>query len=318
MTKLSPGMQLWGVIHGALATRAVGLVTDLGVATALADGPRPADQVAREAGANPDVVYRLLRALASEGVFEEREPGVFAHTDVSRLLADGPWGDFAHLFGGPWHRAAGELDASGEPSFPRVFGTDFWTWLRERPSERASFDRAMVEGTDRRVERLHAAGWSGSELVVDVGGGNGALLAELLRRVPGLRGIVFDLPETVRDEAALGNRCTFVEGSFFDEVPAGDVYILATVLHDWDDDAARRILGTVRRSAPPHARVLVLEAVVPPGNEPHGSKWLDLLLLALGAGRERTEDEWRALLEAADLEPAAIEDGLVEAQCRSR
>ena len=197
-----------------------------------------------------------------------------------------------------------------------MFGTDFWSWLATHPGERAAFDRAMVEGTDRRVERLAGAGWRGDETVVDVGGGNGALLVELLRRRPGLRGIVFDLPETTRDEAGLGEQCTFVAGNFFESVPAGDVYVLSTVLHDWDDEHAAAILRTIRASAPADARLLVLEAVVPPGNEPHAAKWLDLLLLALFAGRERDEAQWRALLEGAGFEPVRIEDRLIEARCR--
>jgi hypothetical protein len=315
VTTLSPDSQLWGLIRGALAARAVGLVSDLGIAGSLDAGPQSAVDIGRETGASPDVVHRLLRALASEGVFAEREHGLFEHTDASKLLADVPWKECAHLFGGPWHRAAGELDVSGDPSFPRVFGTDFWTWLRDRPDERASFDRAMVEGTERRVDRLVDIEWPVNALVVDVGGGNGAFLGELLRRAPGLRGIVFDLPETVRDEDALGDRCRFVAGSFFDEVPPGDVYVLSTVLHNWDDPTARRILETIRRCAPRGARILILDAVVPPGNEPHGAKWLDLLQLALAGGRERTEGEWHHLLEASGLETVALEDGRVEARC---
>ena len=174
----------------------------------------------------------------------------------------------------------------------------------------------MVQGTERRVDLLAALEWRGDETVVDVGGGNGTLLAELLRRHPGLRGIVFDLPETVRDEAALGERCTFVAGSFFDSVPAGDVYVLSTILHDWPDAQAVTILRTIRATAPAHARLLVLDAVVPAGNEPHGAKWLDLLMLTLFAGRERDEAQWHALLAGAGFEPIRIGERLIEARCR--
>jgi hypothetical protein len=151
---------------------------------------------------------------------------------------------------------------------------------------------------------------------VDVGGGNGELLRGLLERRPELRGIVFDLPETVRDEAAFGDRLQFVAGSFFDAVPAGDAYVLSAILHDWNDERAAAILGTVRASAPPGARLLLIESVVAPGNEPQGSKWLDLLMLVLVEGRERTESDWRALLGAAGFEPESIEDGLIQARCR--
>jgi hypothetical protein len=172
----------------------------------------------------------------------------------------------------------------------------------------------MAQGNAGRVDRLDDFPWSGDETVVDVGGGNGSLLAELLRRRPGLRGIVFDLPETNRDEAALGERIQFVEGSFFDAVPRGDVYVLSTILHDWDDERATAILRTIRAAAPQGARLVVLETVIPPGNEPEGAKWLDLLMLALFAGRERDERQWQALLERAGFEPVNIEDGLIEAR----
>ena len=317
MSDQSAHARIWNLLRGALGTRALGTVADLRVADALADGPRSVNEVAAEAGADADTLRRILRALASDGVFAEVEPGVFRNTDASELLrSETPSREFAHLFGGPWYRAIGDLDPrSGEASFPRAFGTDFWTWLAEHPAERASFDRAMEEGKADRAGRLAALEWRGDETVVDVGGGNGSLLVELLDRRPGLRGIAFDLPETARDEAALGDRIEFVEGSFFEHVPAGDVYVLGTVLHDWDDDAATAILRTIRSDAPPRARVLILDAVVPLGNDPHGAKWLDLLVLVLLRGRERTEAEWRALVEGAGLRIDAIYERLIEASC---
>ena len=171
----------------------------------------------------------------------------------------------------------------------------------------------MEHGKDRRVERLAALEWREGDTVVDVGGGNGSLLAALLSRHPSLRGIVFDLPETVRDEAALGERVTFVEGSFFDRVPTGDVYVLSTILHDWDDERAVAILRTIRAAAPSASRLVVLDAVIPRGNEPHVAKWLDLLMHVLFGSRERDEEQWRALLAAGGFEPVRIEDGLIEA-----
>ena len=314
MTEPQPDDRLWVVLRGALCTRALALVADLGVAQALAAGPRHVEELAQEVAADPDALRRLLRALASEGIFAEQEPGVFRNTEASGLLRDG-WGAFAHLFGGVWLQAAGALDPSGLPSFPGAFGTDFWSWLAGNPDERALFDRAMEQGNDRRVNRLAELEWREGETVVDVGGGNGSLLLGLLERQRGLRGIVFDLPETTRDEARLGDRCRFVAGDFFERVPRGDVYVLSTILHDWDDEPAARILRTIRACAPSGARVRILDAVVPDGNGEHGAKWLDLLMLALFAGRERDEAEWRALLGTAGLEPERIADGLIEARC---
>ena len=312
----SPEETTWNLLRGPLTARVLGIVAELDVAGRLAGGPRPAAELAAETGADPDALYRFLRALASDGVFAEEAPGVFRNTPTSELLLGAGWNAFAQLFGEVFYRGVGELDATGEASFPKALGTDFWSWLADHPRERALFDVAMEQGKEQRVERFEPIEWRGDETVVDVGGGNGSLLTALLRLRPGLRGIVFDLPETVRDEAALGDRIRFVEGSFFESVPEGDVYLLSTILHDWNDENAATILRTIRTGAPPHARLILFEAVVPEGNEPGGGKWLDLLMLALFAGRERNEAQWRELLEGNGFEPTSIEHELIQARCR--
>jgi|SRR5689334_8977885 hypothetical protein len=317
MSEVAPEERLWDVLRGALTTRTLGIVSELGIPQALADGPRSVDELARGAGADEDALHRLLRALASDGIFAEDYRGVFRHTPASELLLTNGWDDFAVLFGSVWYRAVERLDASGKAVFPNVFGTDFWSWLAEHPEERARFDRAMAQGSDTRMERLETIDWRDGETVVDVGGGNGSLLAELLKVRPGLHGIVFDLPETVRDESLFGERLEFVEGSFFERVPEGDVYLLGTILHDWDDESATKILRTIRAAAPEHARLVILDAVVPDGNEPFGPKWLDLLMLTLFAGRERDEDQWRELLADGGFEPIRFYERLIEARCRS-
>jgi hypothetical protein len=317
MSEVAPEETIWDVLRGALATRTLAIVAELRIPQALAEGSRSVEDLAREAGTDADALYRLLRALASDGIFAEEEPGVFAHTPASELLLASGWDDFAVLFGGVWYRAVERLDASGKAVFPDTFGTDFWTWLGAHPEERARFDRAMAQGSDRRIERLDDFEWRDGETVVDVGGGNGSLLAELLKLHPGLRGIVFDLPETVRDESLFGERLDFIPGSFFERVPEGDVYLLGTILHDWDDSSATKILRTIRAAAPQHARLLVVDAVVPPGNDPFGPKWLDLLMLTLFAGRERNEGQWRALLADGGFEPVRFHERLIEARCRS-
>ena len=316
MSALSPGARMYDLMRGALVTRALAIAADLDVAGALAGGPRGVADLAGETGANADALQRVLRALASDGVFEEVSPGVFANTELSEVLLETGWREFAHLFGGVWHRAAGELDASGEATFPHVHGDGFWSWLAAHPDDRAAFDTAMIQGVESRAERLASVEWRGDETVIDVGGGNGSLLTALLPRLPGIRGVVFDLPETVRDGSAFGDRMTFVAGSFFERVPPGDVYVLGTILHNWPDEDAAAILRAIRAVAPAHGRLLVLDSVVPDGNERSGAKWQDLLMLALFGGRERDEAQWRELFAGTGFEPVSIRDGLIEAVCR--
>jgi hypothetical protein len=307
-----PETALWDALRGALVTRTLALVAELDVARRLADGPRPVAELAKETGADADTLQRLLRALASDGIFAEEEPGVFRNTAASELLTVDGWDDFARLFGGTWLHAIGGLDASGEASFPRVLGQEFWSWFASHPDERAAFDRAMAQGWQGRLERLETVAWRGDETVVDVGGGNGSLLGAFLERHPGMRGVVLDLPETVRDEASFGERLSFVEGSFFESVPPGDAHVLSTIIHDWDDDSAKRILATVRASA--GERLVLLESVIEPGNEPQGAKWLDLLMLVIARGRERTEEEWHELLTSAGWGPTRFGKGVIEAR----
>lgn len=308
---------LWDALRGALVTRALALAAELRVAHALAAGPRHVEELARERGADVDALYRVLRALASDGIFEESEPGVFRNTAASEFLTRDGWDDFAHLFGGSWLQAIAALDVSGESSFARVHGSELWAWFAAHPQERAAFDRAMAQGWRGRLERLESVEWRADELVVDVGGGNGSLLMALLERHPQMHGIVFDLPETVRDEASWDERLTFAAGSFFESVPTADVFLVGTILHDWDDEHALAILRTMRAAARDDSRLVLLEAIVQPGNEPSGAKWLDLLMLVISAGRERTEEEWRALLAASNWEPVGFHQrGVIEARPR--
>jgi O-methyltransferase domain/Dimerisation domain len=320
VSDLPPEARLWNLIRGALGTKTLGVAADLGVADALAGGPRSVAELAEENRADADTLHRILRALASDGVFAEDEPGVFRNTEASELLRSDNadrWREFAHLFGEVCYPAMGALDARlTDVPFVRAYGTDIWSWFATKPEERSNFDRAMEGGQGERADKLAALEWREDETVVDIGGGTGRLLRDLLERRPELRGIVFDLPEADRDQTVSGDRITFVSGSFFEQVPEGDAYILSKILHDWDDERAAAILRTVRAAAPDEARLLVLDSVVPPGNDPAGVKWLDLLMLVLQDGRERTESDWRALLEGAGFRVDEIEDGLIQARCR--
>jgi O-methyltransferase domain/Dimerisation domain len=319
MSEVDPSTRLWDLMRGVMTTKAFAIAADLKLADLLASGPRPVRELAQKTGADEQTLYRILRALASDGVFEEHEPGVFGNTEASELLRaeqTTSWPEFAHLFGSVFYDAIATMDPNTRAeTFRAKFGSDYWSWLGQHPDERATFDAAMAGGKEGGDTPLVELDWRDDETVVDIGGGNGALLKALLERRPQLRGIVFDLPETNRDESTFGDRLTFVAGDFFKEVPAGDAYVLSGILHDWDDVRATEILRTIRAAGRPGARLLVTENVIPPGNDPHGGKWLDLLMLVIG-GRERNEADWRALLEGAGFEVDKLEDGLIQARCR--
>jgi hypothetical protein len=256
-----------------MSDRALGIVADLHSADAAADGRGPSS-TSRAEPAGPRLAPSSC-ALASDGVFAEVSPGVFRNTDESELLrTGGDWRDFAHFFGTVWHRAAGELEAeTGAPTFPRTYGTDFWAWLAAHPDERAAFDRAMVDGLGRRVERLAALEWRRDETVVDVGGGNGSLLVALLARRPELRGIVWPGPIATVDLASLHLRRRQLLRR-----PPGDV-TSSRRSHDWPDEQA----ASFARSAPrgtDHGRLLGRRCD-PAGERARRCQMLDLLDVAL-------------------------------------
>jgi SAM-dependent methyltransferase len=309
MSEVDPSTRLWALMKGAMATKALGTAADWRLADRLASGPRPVADLAHEVGTDVQTLQRILRALASDGVFAEHDPGVFGNTEASELLRTDEatsWPEFAHLFRSVFYDVLRE--------FPTEFGTDFYAWLRKHPEERSIFDAAMAGGKESNAVRLAELDWREDETVVDVGGGNGALLKALLELRPKLRGVVLDLPEVDRDESTFGEGLVFVAGDFFKEVPSGDAYVLSGIIHNWDDERATQILRTIRAAARPRARLLATESVIPSGNDPNGGKWLDLLMLVIG-GRERTEPEWRTLLDGAGFEIEQLEDGLVQARC---
>jgi hypothetical protein len=304
------------LIFGAILAKTVYVAAKLGLADELADGPLSAEELARRTETNADALHRILRALAGEGLFEEIEPRTFAVTDLGRLISENAPGSRRYLS----LMFAEQTDAvfdhvlesvrTGEPAATSTFGKPYFDWLAERPDAAETFNNAMAGGTALRIPALLSLDWwHDVKRVVDVGGGNGAVVVELLQAYPHLEGVVFDLPHA-RDEAeaaiaAAGiiDCCTFAGGSFFESVPeGGDVYVLAQILHDWSDEDATRILRACRRAIPPHGRLVVLEQIVPAGNEPHPSKLLDIQMLVLLGGRERTEDDWRRLLEAGGFE----------------
>jgi hypothetical protein len=310
-------------LSGYMVTKALGVVAQLAVADVVGESPVPVDELAAEVGADADALYRVMRALASYGYFTEVAPRAFAHTPLSELLRDGVPGSLRHYalwMAGDAYTAWADLSQTvetGQPAFDRVFGAPIFEYLDAHDASREVFNKAMAGTMAARLDVVRAEDWSDVGTLVDVGGGRGALVAAVLEANPQMRGIVVDMP-SVAEEAAqhlselgLSDRCQAVGGDFFTEVPAGgDVYLLAQILHDWSDDEAIAILRTCRRTMSDHARLIVLEQVVPPGDEPSFAKLLDLAMLVLLTGRERTEDEWRALLAAGGFELRRIVNGV--------
>ena len=315
--ELPPPFALFRMVTGYYASRAVHVAAKLGIADLLAEGPRGCDELAKATGTHADALRRVLRLLASAGVFIEEEDGQFALTPIGACLRSGVPGSMraaALLFGGITQQAWGDLLHSvetGAPAFGRVFGMEPFDYMAAHPDEAANFDAAMA-GFTRHIAIAVTAAYDFSPLrrIVDVGGGNGTLLAGILAANPTLRGVVFDLPdvatratEQIR-ELGLAGRCESVGGDFFDEVPGGgDAYLLKHVIHDWNDDPATAILRTCRRAMAAEAKLLIVEGVYPPridqSDESRGAAANDVNMLVCTGGRQRSEAEFRSLYEAA-------------------
>ena len=298
---------------GFAAAQSLSVAAELGLADHLAAGPQTVEALAAATGTAPSALRRVMRLLAAEGIFAEEVPGTFAQTPLSDgLRADAPGSprDFLRMIGREpfvaWSRL---LDAvrTGRPSFELVFGASRFDWLGQHPEAAALFQAAMVALSDDVVEPIATAYEFGDlGVVVDVGGGHGGVLSAILARHPSVEGILFDLPSGIAAaEAGLGGplpRCKLVAGDFFESVPEGaNVYLMKKVLHDWPDDDAVRILANCRRAMAPGGRVLVAETVVPPGNAPDPIKVMDINMLVVTGGRERTADEFAALFAKAGL-----------------
>ncbi len=307
-----PQAVLSEMINGYWLTGCLVAVARLGVADRLRDEPRPIEELARELGADAPSLYRVLRALAAVGVFAEGPDRAFAHTPLSAALRTGVPGSMhglaamtglMHLHA--WPALAHTLQ-TGETAFDHVFGKGVFEHATSNAEAGAAFDAAMASytaGTSNAV--VGGYDFSRFGTIVDLGGGNGALLSAILRKFPEPRGVTFDLPSvSERARASLGAsgldaRCEVVAGDFFDIVPAGDAYTLKMILHDWDDERSRAILRNVRRAIRPGGRILVMEAVLEAGNGVGApAKLLDVNMLVMTGGRERSAAEYAALFDA--------------------
>jgi SAM-dependent methyltransferase len=316
---LSPQAKILGITNQVPLARALAVVVELGIADRVAMAPQTATQLATDLGLNADAVYRLLRMLAAEGIFAENEGGLFEHTPSSAVLVTDAEGSLASLLRLPWQDViwATYLQlphtlVTGEPAFDKAHGQPFFDFLGANPEINALFDTAMALISGPEDAAVAAAMDFGRfKSVVDVGGGQGGLLAAILARHLDLVGVLFDQPQVLADSryitGELVKRCKLVAGDFFDSLPQGHgAYVLKRIVHDWDDTAAVKLLSNCAAVLEPEGRLLIVEAILKPGNEADPVKSQDVGMMLLTQGRERTEVEYHRLLESAGLQLAAI------------
>ncbi|MFL6145687.1 MAG: methyltransferase [Labedaea sp.] len=302
-----------GMLSASVPAQCCYALAKLGVPDLLAGGPRPVAELAAECGADSRVLHRMLRALAALGLFRHAGPDGYALTSAGELLrADVPGSlrQTAIMHGEAVFRSFAEIMHTvhtGEPAFEKVHGRPFYDYLGEHPDTGAVFAEAM--GSEPVPAALADYDLTGVGTLVDVGGGNGGLLAQVLPAHPGIRGVLLELPESVAAAdtrlaaAGLADRVELVTGSFFDAVPTGgDVYVLARVLHNWTDEHAETILRRVGSAMRPGARLLVVEKLLPEEPGSAAAAMVDLLMLGMLEGYDRTEAEYTALLDKAGFE----------------
>ncbi len=319
---LPPALTVLEQMDRMIEVRLVALAVESGLVEAVADGPRPADQIASAAGTDPEATFRVLRYLASKGWYEAPDRGPvtpaarFGLTPTGSLLrADHPAGlrDWARFAGAPWMATiwnrADESLRTGRSATEATMGGEFFDFLAGDAEAESLFDAAMAAGSGLQSELLaRSYDFAGHRRICDVGGGTGTTLVTVLDGAPLARGVLFERPSVVeRARGLLESQTTRVElvaGDMFESVPDGcDLYLLLAIVHDWDDEPATRVLRHVADRLGPDGRALVVEALAPDRPEADFSFMSDVLMLVLtGSGRERTLTQFHALFAAAGLQ----------------
>lgn len=309
-----PPEVMFRMITGYWVSQAVGVAARLGIADQLTEGPRSSAELARAVGVQPQALHRVLRMLSSIGVFGQPDPGVFALSPLGETLRSDTPGSLRFFaiaetaFGhwAPWGRLLDSVK-TGAPMAREALGGELWEWYGQNPEEAAFFSAAMGNLSALAASELvRVYDCTTARTIADIGGANGVLLAAALRANPGARGILFDLPHVIATAADalegqdVADRCELVSGNFLEAVPAGaDLHILMRITHDWDDEHATRLLTNCHRALTLGGKLLLVERVLPADNRPDIAQAMDLNMLVLLGGRERTEAEYRGLLGSA-------------------
>lgn len=312
-TSRPPQETITDLSYGYLYSAALVAAVELGVADRLGNGPKSTRALAEELGVQAQPLARLLRLLATKGVFTETDPDHFALTPAADILRAGAAGSMRDAVSMMIHEIfwapAGKLSTTvrtGETPFVQIFGGSFFDYLAKNPEAGPVFHRGMAGLSDTENGPIASAyDFSLFKRIVDVGGGHGGFLIEALRANPKARGVLYDTPHVLADARivaeGLADRCEILAGDFFASVPRGDAIVLKRILHDWSDDSSIVILRACRSALEEGGRVLVVDAVLPPGDEPHLGKVLDVMMMASLPGRERTADDFSRLFSAAGL-----------------
>lgn len=323
-TGVPPQAILLDYLCGMMKTQAIHHAAKLGIAALVADGPRSVSELAEATQTHAPSLTRLLRALESIGIFAEVEPDYFAQTPLSALLQPGVPGSMYHialLHGDQWQWHVWEgLDytlQTGQPTFSRLFGADMFQYFTQHNTQSAKIFNDSMTGFSQQVNMPIANAnydFSSLDTLVDIGGGMGTQLTTLLKVHPSIRkGILFDRPPVIAQAQAsiaasgLDDRCELVAGNFFEGIPQGaDAYFMKQIIKDWSDEQCIQLLSSCRQAMKPGGRVLVAEIVLLPGRETSIQKFIDLQLMILSPGQERTESQYRKLFAAAGFTLANI------------
>ena len=309
-----PNMAVFEKSQGFWLAKALGVSCELNLAEIIGNREMNVEEIARQAGADPKALYRLMRALAGECVFKETKPGLFKNTKLSYALQEAP--------GNPKHMILHQMNElnwmlvselkdsviTGKNSAHKVFGTDIFTHLENSPEKNELYNKAMTATIGLLIDAVTSAySFKGIDTLADIGGGEGTFLFKLMQKTPGIKGILFDLPHVVETagniakEYGVADRVEIIPGSFFDkDIPKADAYLMKNILHIFDDETCGLLLQRINKVMVPEGKILILETVIKSDNKPSFGKMFDLeMLLGTKNGKERTEEEFRQLFEKA-------------------